>query len=136
MRELGNWGSRTDMQRITTKSFTDLLAWRRAHELSLLVYSVTKTFPVNERRGLTDQLRRASVSVTSNLAEGFGRRTPSDKAYRYSLAAGSLYEIQSQLLISRDLGLLLQEEFQKASGLSVESARLINRLIAVVNGRP
>ena len=112
------------------KSFTSLHAWRKAHELSLWIYRATQTYPRYEQYGLADQLRRASVSITSNIAEGFGRRSPADKAYRYGLALGSLYEVQNQLLISRDVGFLDRTTFLEIASLTKDVSRLINRLIS------
>lgn len=109
------------------KSFTDLVAWKKSHEFAIEIYKITKQFPNNEKFGLTDQLRRASISITSNIAEGFSRRTSKEKIRFYNTAFGSLLEIQSQLLISKDLG------FFKDIGVifvkSVEIKKLISGLI-------
>ena len=80
--------------------------WQRAHEVVLLVYKLTSAFPESERYGLTSQMRRAAVSITSNIAEGFGRRTSKDKARFYVQARGSCYEVQSQSYAARDLSYL------------------------------
>ena len=85
-------------------SFTDLVAWKKSHLFALEIYKITKKFPNEEKYGLVDQLRRASISITSNLAEGFSRKTSKEKIRFYYIAFGSLLEIQSQLLISKDLG--------------------------------
>lgn len=87
-------------------SFTDLVVWKKSHLFALEIYKITKKFPKEEKYGLVDQLRRASVSITSNLAEGFSRKTSKEKIRFYYIAFGSLLEIQSQLLISKDLGYL------------------------------
>jgi len=71
------------------KSFTDLNAWREAHKLALIVYKITKDFPKEEMFGLTSQMRRAVVSITSNIAEGFSRQSYSEKVQFYSIAQGS-----------------------------------------------
>lgn len=111
------------------KSFTELVAWKRAHSLVINVYNITKSFPYEERFGLSDQLRRAVVSVTSNIAEGFNRRTAVDKNHFYGTALGSIAEIQSQLLISRDLNYLKSDIFQTLGSQTVEIHKLINGLI-------
>lgn len=74
------------------KSFTDLNAHKEAHKLVLLIYEITKGFPKEERFCLIDQIRRAAVSIVSNIAEGFSRNTTKDKCQFYSLALGSLSE--------------------------------------------
>lgn len=85
------------------RSFTDLHAWQKAHELVLEVYKITKYFPREEQFGLTNQIRRASISVSSNLAEGFSRRSYKEKIQFYSMALGSTTEVQNQLLIAKDV---------------------------------
>jgi four helix bundle protein len=86
------------------QKFTDLVAWQKAHQLALQIYQLTKDFPADERFGLVNQMRRAAVSISSNIAEGYGRGTAKDKVHFYLMAQGSLYEIESQLLIALDLG--------------------------------
>jgi four helix bundle protein len=76
------------------------------------------------------QLRRALISITSNIAEGFGRRSLKEKVQFYYIAAGSLTEVQNQLLIAKDLGYITTEEFKEAANLSVEVAKLLNGLIS------
>ena len=118
----------TKTQKIT--SFTQLIVWQKGHRLVLLVYKITKKFPKDELFGLVSQLRRALISITSNIAEGFGRRSLKEKIHFYSIAAGSLTEVQNQLLIARDLGYITNQEFQVCAALSVEIAKLINALIS------
>ncbi len=85
------------------EEFTDLIVWQEGHRLVLLIYKVTNNFPKEETYSLTDQLRRAVVSITSNIAEGFGRQTYKEKAQFYYLAKGSLTEVKNQIIIARDL---------------------------------
>lgn len=115
------------MEKIT--SFTGLIAWKKAHKFVLNIYKITTTFPKEERYGLVDQMRRAVVSITSNIAEGFGRRTSLDKNNFYYQALTSLLEIQNQLLIARDLSYITNEVFQSLAIDSVEVNKLINGLI-------
>ncbi|MBL7078297.1 four helix bundle protein [Candidatus Shapirobacteria bacterium] len=112
------------------KSFTDLIVWQKGHQLVLLVYRLTKTFPKTEQFGLTSQIRRAVVSVTSNIAEGFGRQNKKEKTQFYYLSRGSLIELQNQILIAKDVGYLEKEEFSQTVKLSIEVHKLINRLIS------
>lgn len=110
-------------------SFTQLNTWRKGHELVVSIYLTTKGFPAEERYSLVDQMRRAAVSVTSNIAEGFGRRGKKEKVQFYSLARGSLTEIQNQLIIAKDVGYLDMGEYQELESLSVEAHKLLNALI-------
>jgi len=111
------------------KNFTDLIVWQRGHKLVLNIYRVTEIFPKKETFGLSDQIRRASVSFTSNIAEGFGRNTVNDKAHFYTTARGSLYEIQSQLLIEKDLKYVDREEFDKLFNEAIEISKMCSVLI-------
>lgn len=111
------------------RSFTDLDAWKEGHKLVLMIYGITKRFPKDELFGLTSQIRRCSVSVTSNIAEGFSRQSYKEKAQFYSIALGSVTELQNQLLISRDVGYLKQEEFLLIAKKSVKVHKIINGLI-------
>lgn len=113
-------------------SFTDLIAWQEGHKLVLMIYDLTKSFPNEELFGLISQMKRAAVSITSNIAEGFGRRTAKDKIQFYKISIGSLLEIQNQLIISRDLKCINSDTFQKALDLSITvnkiACGLINKL--------
>ncbi len=84
-------------------SFEKLEVWREARELVKWIYKITCDFPVDERFGLVQQLRRASISVVSNLAEGSSRKTPEDQARFYVITYSSLMEILNQLIVSNDL---------------------------------
>ena len=114
------------------KNFTDLIVWQRGHKLALNIYKITDSFPKEERFSLTDQLRRAAVSFTSNLAEGFGRDKVNDKSHFYTMALGSLYETQNQLLIGRDLKYIEAKECGILLDESVEISRMCNMLIKKV----
>ena len=111
------------------RSFTDLDAWKKGHELVLTIYKITKEFPKDEIFGLTIQLRRAVVSFTSNIAEGFSRNSYKEKAQFYSIALGSLTEIQNQLLIAKELNYIAGEEFNKIASLTVIISKITNGLI-------
>ena len=111
------------------QSFTDLNAWKEGHKLVLSVYQVTATLPKDEKFGLTDQIRRAAVSITSNIAEGFSRYGSKEKQQFYRVALGSLTELQNQLLIIRDVGYMPKEKFNELAYQSVVASKLINGLI-------
>ena len=98
------------MEETKIRNFTDLIVWKNGHNLVLQIYKLTKKFPKEEKYGLSDQIRRAAVSITSNIAEGFGRMKYNDKAHFYTMALGSIYEVQNQILISKDIGYVTKEE--------------------------
>ncbi len=111
------------------ESFTDLYVWQHGHELVLKVYVVTKNFPKDEQFGLTNQVRRAVISITSNIAEGFSRNSYKEKLQFYSIALGSLTEVQNQLLIAKDVGYLEADIFTDISDKAVICSKLLNGLI-------
>ena len=111
------------------KSFTQLNAWREAHSLVLIIYKVTKKFPKEEQFGLVNQLRRAVVSVTSNIAEGFSRSSYKEKSQFYSMSLGSLTEVQNQLIVARDLGYITPAEFKQLAEKTIIVNKLLNGLI-------
>jgi four helix bundle protein len=111
------------------QSFTDLNAWQEAHSLVLKIYELTKKFPKEEQFGLTNQIRRAVVSITSNIAEGFSRRSYKEKSQFYSMALGSLTEVQNQLLIARDILYITRTEFSLLAEKTVIVSKLLNGLI-------
>ncbi len=110
------------------KSFTGLNAWKEGHKLVLLIYKETGNFPDKEIFGLVSQMRRCVVSVTSNIAEGFSRSTSKDKNNFFSMALGSLTELQNQLLIVKDIGYINQEKFSLFANQTVVVSKLINGL--------
>lgn len=111
------------------KSFTDLLAWKEAHKLVILIYKTTDKFPVKETYSLIDQMRRCCVSISSNIAEGFSRQTQKEKLQFYFTAKGSLTELQNQLLVARDVGYLEKEIFNEIAEQTVVVSRLLTGLI-------
>ena len=88
--------------------FKDLVVWQKAMQLVREVYALTKSFPTDERYALTDQLRRAVVSIPSNIAEGSGRSSNADYGHFLAIARGSLYETMTQLQVAVDLGYILE----------------------------
>lgn len=92
-------------------SFTQLKVWKEAHRLTISTYKLTRSFPKEEQFGLTNQIRRCAVSIPSNIAEGFSRYSKKEKVNFYRIAKGSLSELQSQILIARDLEYINQTTF-------------------------
>ncbi|HLB66728.1 MAG TPA: four helix bundle protein [Candidatus Saccharimonadales bacterium] len=111
------------------KSFTELRAWQEAHKYVLLVYKATDSFPAKESFGLTSQIRRAAVSITSNIAEGFERGSKKELIQFSVIARASLSETQNQLLLAKDLSYLKQADFNKLAGQSIVVHKLTNAFI-------
>ena len=111
------------------RSFTSLIVWKEGHALVIFVYKITDSFPQKEVFSLVDQMRRCAVSVTSNIAEGFSRQSKKEKLQFYFMALGSLTELQNQLLVARDVGYLLKEDFAKIAAQTVTVSKLLNGLI-------
>lgn len=95
---------------IKITSYKDLVVWKKSIELVKLIYSLTKEFPDDEKFGLTNQLRRAAVSIPSNIAEGYGRRSQKDRLHFYVMAYGSSLEMETQLVIAKELNFGRREE--------------------------
>lgn len=118
---------------VKIKSFTDLQAWKEGHELVLIVYKITKEFPKDEMFGLVSQMRRAVISVTSNIAEGFSRISRKEKKQFYSTALGSITELQNQLLVCRDVGYIQKEDFVKIAQQTIVVSKLVRGLVKYTN---
>ena len=110
------------------KSYKDLLVWQKGLILVKMIYELTKQFPSDERFGLVSQMRRAAVSVPSNIAEGQSRRTTGEFVQFISHAEGSLAELETQMLISVDLGFASFEHAQPILSAIEELQRMLNRL--------
>jgi four helix bundle protein len=108
-----------------TGSFRDLIVWQKAVELSAGIYKFTASFPSSEQFGLTNQLRRASVSVASNIAEGYGRSTKGEYIQFLGHARGSNCEVQTQLVIAGKLGFGSEQKLREAENLCDEIGRML-----------
>src|SRR5271170_4698035 len=108
------------MEAQLAQPFQDLTVWQRAMEMTVSIYKATQTFPSAEIYGLTSQLRRAAVSVASNIAEGRGRPSQGEFRQFLGMAQGSNYEVQTQLLVAKELGLGNPERLQDAQHLNAE----------------
>jgi four helix bundle protein len=111
------------------KNYQELIAWQRAMDLVELVYKASRGFPREEIYALTSQVRRAAVSVPSNIAEGQGRRTTSDFLRHLSIAYGSLREVETQFLIASRLGYLTMPQVDLVMQKAGEVGRLLNGLM-------
>lgn len=122
-----------EIEKKKIKSFTDLYAWQEGHKLVLMIYKITDKFPSKETFGLISQMRRCAVSITSNIAEGFSRNTIKDKCQFYSVAHGSLTELQNQLIIARDIKYLDKDNFAKIANQTIIIHKLITGLKRIKN---
>ncbi len=99
------------------QNYKKLIVWEESHKLVLKLYQITKVFPKDEKFGLTSQLRRSSVSIPANLAEGCGRYSKNDTAHFFQITLGSLHESEYYLLLSKDLGYLNEIDFNLLTSL-------------------
>lgn len=111
------------------ESHHQLKVWQRAVQLSLSIYRYTAKFPSEERFGLTNQLRRAGVSIASNIAEGYGRGTRKEYKQFLLIARGSTLEVQTQLLIARELGFGYPADREEVEALSQEVSKMLYSLV-------
>lgn len=108
--------------------FKDLIVWQKSMELVRAVYALSKAFPADERYALTDQLRRAVVSIPSNIAEGNGRTSPKELVHFLSIARGSVYEVVTQLIVAKRQGLI--PDAATAESHANEIARILSAMIS------
>ena len=118
----------TKMQ-IKIKDFSDLEVWKQGHKLVIYIYKITSTFPKSEVFGLTDQMRRCAVSITSNIAEGFSRYSFKEKLQFFRISAGSITELQNQLIIAKDVGYINISKFQALYEQTIVVLKILNGLI-------
>jgi four helix bundle protein len=118
---------------MTIRSYADLVAWQKAVRLAMNVYRVSVALPREEQYGLTAQMRRASVSVAANIAEGHGRRTDGECLNQLSVAYGSLCELETHLILSERLGLLEETTVRAVLGEAAEVGRLVNGLMRSIS---
>ena len=115
------------------KSHKDLIVWQKSMDHVAAIYVATKAFPKEELFGIVSQMRRAAVSIPSNIAEGYGRLYDKETVKFLSNALGSASELETQLIISKDLGYLLIEDFQKLINQIEEIIRMLSALIKSAN---
>lgn len=108
------------------KTFQEIVAWKKSHELVLEVYKLSSDYPKHEIFGLTSQSRRCGVSVPSNIAEGFRRNGKNDSLHFYNISQGSLEELKYQLLLARDLFYITDIQYQKVITIAEEVSKLLS----------
>ena len=111
------------------KSFKDLDTWKEGHKLVISIYKLVKKLPKDETFGLTSQMKRAVVSITSNIAEVFGRPSYKDKSHFYQIAFGSIIELRNQLLIAKDVGYINSTEYIENEEQAEKVERICRGLI-------
>lgn len=110
----------------------DLVVWQKGHKLVLAVYRATESFPRAEIFSLTNQIRRCAISITSNIAEGFGRSSSKEKLQFYAISRGSIFELQNQLLIARDIGFLERNIFDALAEETIQVSKILSGLMKSV----
>jgi len=124
------------MEKTQLKSFKNLIIWQKAVGLATLVYKITENFPRSELYGITNQMRRAAISISSNIAEGFKRSHKKEKLQFYNVAYGSVAELESQIEIAYKLKFLKEEEYKQLNLLTIEISKMNDGLIKSVNKFP
>ena len=109
--------------------YKDLLVWKKAMNLVLAVYNITKLLPKNEIYGISDQMRRAAVSIPSNIAEGYGRQTPKSYVQFLTIARGSTYELETQLLLCQKIHQISSETIKDIQNSISEIKKMLTALI-------
>lgn len=118
------------------ESFRNLAVWQRAVEMTLEIYKLTAAFPDYERFGLTNQLRRAAVSVASNIAEGYGRATRGEYVQFLGHARGSVSEVETQLVIAEGLGYGSRKLLQNSVELCSQAGRMLRAMMNSLQSKP
>lgn len=111
------------------KNYKELTVWQKSYELCLKVYRITAQFPNEERYGLTSQIRRSAVSIPSNIAEGYGRKTIVDYIRMLYISYGSVCELETQILLAGDLGYIEKGTLGRAKKDVAETERMLKALI-------
>jgi four helix bundle protein len=117
------------------QDFHDLIVWQKAIDLTVCIYKLTRAFPENEMYGLVSQMRRACVSIASNIAEGRGRLNPAEFRQFLGLAQGSMFELKTQLLVARKLGMAKGNAAEEAEHLSDEVSKMLRAFIQALRAK-
>lgn len=114
------------------KTYKELIVWQKSFELVKAIYFLTKLFPQQEIYGISSQMRRASISIPSNIAEGFGRKSTKSYAQFYSIAYGSALELETQILIAKELKFAPEGKFIKSEELLIEVSKMLNVMLSKI----
>jgi four helix bundle protein len=118
---------------LKSSTYKDLIAWQKSIALVTDVYSLTKKFPIDERYGLVSQLNKAVISVPSNIAEGWGRELSKNYLQFLRIARGSLMEVETMVLISKNLNFISEKEFIETQNKIEEVGKILQGLIKSIN---
>ena len=117
------------------KSYKDLIVWQKSIELVKEIYRITEMLPKSEIYALISQMRRAAISVSSNIAEGYGRRSLKEYVQFYSIAYGSALELETQLLISKELQFITEKDFVRCENLLIEVLKMLHSMLYTMNSK-
>ena len=117
---------------MATKSYKELIVWQKAHSFVLMVYSLSEKFPKSELYGLTSQFRRAAVSIAANIAEGYVKKSQSDKIRFFNISQGSLEECSYYIVLSKDLNYITEKQSVTLEKLLGETERILNTYITKI----
>jgi four helix bundle protein len=115
------------------EGFKSLMVWQKAYDLALEIYKVSKTFPKTEQYGLANQIQRAAISISANIAEGYERQYRKEYIQFLMIARGSLGEVETYLMFAKDLGYVAEEKFKELDGQRQEVSKLLRGLINSLN---
>ena len=118
------------------RNFQDLAIWKRSHALAIEIYKLTKTFPKDEVFGQVSQIRRAIVSIPTNIAEGCGRRTKTEFAQFLNIASGSASEVEYELLLAKDTGYISEQQYQHLNNEIREIRSMISTYMTRLHETP
>lgn len=116
------------------RNFRNYEVWKKSHQFTLIVYNISQKFPKEEMFGLTSQLRRACLSIPTNIAEGTARNSEKEFAYFLNIASGSASEVEYLIEFSKDIEYIDKEEFSKLNSGIVEVRKMLNSLYAKIKG--
>lgn len=116
------------------KTFRDLIVWQKSFKLAVLIYRITESFPKSEIYGLTSQIRRAAVAIPSNIAEGQYRGHKPEYIQFLNIAKGSSAELETQLLLAKELKFINDKDFEEALSLLIEVEKMLSKLITRLKG--
>ena len=115
------------------EGFKSLMVWQKAYDLALEIYKVSKTFPKTEQYGLANQIQRAAISISANIAEGYERQYRKEYIQFLMIARGSLGEVETYLMFAKDLGYVAEEKFKELDDQRQEVSKLLRGLINSLN---
>jgi len=110
------------------KGYRELQVWNKGYQLTRMIFRITSTFPIEEKYGLVSQMRRSSVSIIANIAEGYGRNHISEYIQFISIAIGSSNELEVYLLISKDMGYISEKDFSESMPVHAEVSKMLHSL--------